>query len=236
MLKRKELIHVILAIIIMFVIISFTNLITLRTLPTASESQYYLKILGYSALIIAAAVFAKKLVAQKIDVDIEHKIFGLQRYWFYKKAYFKKPLPIGAILPLILTAVSGGLIKMFTLLQFDSTALVSKASKGGGGPNVRTAEINEADLGLIAFWGTIVILAVSLIANFFTQTADLAKYALYYSIWNIIPFGQLDGMKLLMSAGAPIHSSTARNATKMIAPLYFITLILIAITAVIVLF
>ncbi len=138
---------------------------------------------------------------------------------FPRNGKFPKPVPIGLILPLILAFLSTGSIKMFTFLQFESTPLVEKAIKKRGKKTWK--EIMEWDLGLIAFYGIISLLALALLANSL-GAISLAKYTIFFAIWNIVPFGQLDGTKIFFGSRP--------GKIIMLPLLYLLTLILTAIT------
>lgn len=225
MLSKRESAHIIISIITMGFVISFSYL---KNILSAEVSVNCLKILSYSAIIILTAVFARKLSSAKRDIEIEHKIWEFQRWWIHRKAYFKKPIPMGLIFPILLSIISTGFIKCLTFLQFDSEALPSKIAKKYGPKRLRFAEINEWDLGVIAFWGLAATLALSLIAHYL-GFAELAKYSLYYSMWNLIPFSQLDGMKILLGSAAP------RKESGIFAPLYIFAWIIALIVLFIVL-
>jgi hypothetical protein len=160
--ERKEAIHIIIAIIIMAIVIHFSKLLTINQ---GFNLVQCLLILLYSAIIISLSVLIKKLVAYRRDISIQHKILTFQKYWFPKKSHFKKPIPLGIILPLFLSAVSAGFIKCFTLLQFDPKPMSSRVVKAKGFP--RTYEINDSDLGIIIFWSVVSLLALSLIFTLF---------------------------------------------------------------------
>ena len=129
------------------------------------------------------------------------------------------------MIPLLLSFLSAGSIKMFTFLQFESKPLTEKAIKKRGKETWK--EIMEWDLGLIAFYGIIALLALSLIANGI-GAISLAKYTIFFAIWNLVPFGQLDGTKIFFGS---------RPGTIIPLPLlYLLTLVLTAIVTGIVLF
>ena len=231
MIKKKEVLSIILAIIIMTIVINFNQI---PILLTKAGILTFLMPLAFSSLIILSSVCVKKFVAYKLDIEIEHKILGLKRYGFYKRSYLKKPAPIGLFLPLLISLATSGHTKIFTLLQFNSEALPSKAVKKRGGPNMRIKDITESDLGLISFCGLAIVIIIALVSNYL-NIALLAKYAVYYAIANILPLFQLDGLKLLMSAGEPVHMSSPRGQAKLVSPLYFLTLVIIIIVSLIVL-
>lgn len=231
MLKKKEVWQVLFAILIMSLVIYFSRF---KYPAGISEAIDLLKITGFSALLIIAAVFAKKFAARRFDIEIEHSIWKIKRYGFYQRSYFSKPIPAGFLLPVILMLFSSGYIKFFSLLQFDAVALKSKIVKKHGNPNVRTSEINESELGIIVFYGIITVLALAMALDI-AGLNNLARYSVYYAIANLIPLGNLDGMKLLMSAGEPVHGSGKPGSTKLFAPLFFFAWVLAVIALIIVL-
>ena len=163
---KKELSHIILAIVLMSLVLRFFNLNLSFSWQGALS---YLVLLLYSIIIFSVWIFGKKLTAKMIYIDIKHKIFEFQRYWFPRNRKFARPIPVGLILPLLLSFLSAGSIKMFTFLQFESKPLTEKAIKKRGKETWK--EIMEWDLGLIAFYGIIALLALSLIANGIGQLA-----------------------------------------------------------------
>lgn len=190
------------------------------------EIKKILLALFYSAIIISVWICAKKVSAYNRDIEIKHSIWKFQRYSIEKSGHLKKPFPIGVILPLILSVISLGFIKCFSLLQFDAKALVSKVAKRYG--RYRFSEILETDLAMISFWGVVAVLALSLIADF-SQLAELSKYSLYFVIWNLIPISQLDGIKIWFGS-KPLDS----QSIFLFSPLYIISLIITAITTMII--
>jgi hypothetical protein len=87
----------------------------------------------------------------------------------------------------------------------------------------------EWDLAVIGFFGILGVIILSIIANLL-NIPELARFAVYYCIWNLVPFGQLDGLKILM--GSPGLGAS----TKVFAPLYLLSWIITLITLVMVLF
>jgi Zn-dependent protease len=216
---KKEFWAIAIAVILMTLILSFYK-----------ENFYTEKLLSnflISLIIISISIFAKKLVAHKIDVEINHKILELRRYWIGTSNYLKNPLPIGIIFPLILSFISTGIWRFLTFLEYTTKALPAKAVKKYG--RGRFSNVNEWDDAIIAFYGICAVFLIAIIAkialayNLSTTILplnELARYALYYGIFNMIPFGLLDGNKIFFGSRA----------------LYVFSLILIAITGLIVFF
>ena len=198
----------------MSLLVSFTSLnkeVIISRIPIA---------LLISIVVILVSVFAKKITARKIDVKIQHKIFEWERYWWSKGSHFKKPIPMGIIFPLLLLVLSAGFVKFFAFFEFKSEALVSKAVKKYG--RYRFSNMNEWDDALIGFYGLLAILALGIITRFIPSIIfpfnELAKYSIYYAICNMIPLANLDGVKIFFGS----------------RPLYILSLVLLALAAIIV--
>jgi len=61
--------------------------------------------------------------------------------------------------------------------------------------------MNEEDLGYVAASGFYFLLIIALLGVFLKPYfpvfgADLAKFSIFFGIWNLLPLGQLDGTKL----------------------------------------
>jgi len=186
---KREITWVIISILIMGFIIS------LSLTPTFTP-----KILLISAIIILTSVITKKIVGNHLAVKVEHTIFGLKQFWVTKRSHFKKPIPIGLIFPFFISIISTGIVKPFTLLQYNVENIEKKRIRRARGEgHYRREEINESDLGFISalgFWALILLAII----GFYLKQPELTKYSIYYGIWNLIPFGQLDGMKLFMGS------------------------------------
>jgi len=187
MLTKKELVWMIIVIIIMEFIILFP-------LP---EKMNILIIL-VPIIIIFTSVFAKKIASGFFNIKIEHKIWEFQRYGFYRRSILKKPFPIGLIFAILLSIISLGMIRSFLFLQFESENIPEKRILKKRGLK-RKLEINDSDLGLTAAWGFYSLLVLALIGSII-KFPDLARYSIFYGIWNLLPVGQLDGTKLFFGS------------------------------------
>lgn len=154
-----------------------------------------------SAIIMAISILSKKLAAYYIDVEIEHKIWEFQRYGLSTKSHFRRPFPIGLILPLLLAIITGGLLKFLAFLQFEARALPAKAVKKFGGGS-RFSGICEWDDAIIVFYGVLPLLILASLASFFASPflISFSKFSVIFAISNLIPISKLDGSKLLFGS------------------------------------
>jgi hypothetical protein len=143
------------------------------------------------------------MAAYHYAIKIEHTDWKLIRWWWYTRAHFKIPLPIGLIVPFFLAIFTIGYLKPFSFLQFDAENIeeVRILKKHGPRGSRRKELINEADLGYTAATGFYVLLFLALIGfllkSYFPYFGyNLTKYSIYYGVWNLIPGSQLDGSKI----------------------------------------
>jgi hypothetical protein len=155
-------------------------------------------------LIIFTSVTVKKLKAPSFSIKIEHKIWEFQRWGLYERSRFKKPVPMGLIFPFFLGIFSLGYLKPFVFLQFDFEDDLNrrKLSQKGYKRAVRKDYLNQEDYGYTSAWGFYAVLFLAIIGGSLSFQynlefgADLAKFSIYYGLWNLVPFGQLDGSRL----------------------------------------
>jgi len=187
MFTKKEVSWMIVAILIMGFMIGWSI-----------EPVYSPVVFLIAALIIFVNVTVKKIVAPHYSIKIEHKIFEFRRWGWYERSKFKKSIPMGLILPFFISFISLGMIKIFTLLQFDYENLKTKRVLRKRGIH-RYSEVNEYDMAFTAAWGFWALIFLAVIGSFFNQPL-LSKYAIFYGFWNLIPFGNLDGTKLFFGS------------------------------------
>lgn len=151
-------------------------------------------ILAIPPIIIFTSIIAKKIAANFFNIKIEHEIWKIQRWGFYKRSHIKKPIHIGLIFPFIISIISLGLVKMLLFLQFKVDNVYEKRILKERGFK-RKSEINDSDAGFTAAWGFYSLILLAFIGAVF-RFPELVKYSIYYSMWNLLPIANLDGSKL----------------------------------------
>jgi len=187
MIEKKELTWIIIAIVIFEFIVFFPNSNTLS-----------LRLIFVPIAVLLTNIVTKKYFSKYYNIKIEHKIFEFQQYGWQKQAHYKKPFPIGLVLPLIMTVISWGFLKPLTLLQFEmknvpETRILRKRG------HYRKMEINESDPAMTAAWGFYALFILAIIATQFNYN-ELARFSIFYGFWNLIPFGNLDGNKIFFGS------------------------------------
>jgi hypothetical protein len=185
MLTKQEIIWILITILLMGFVISFPNF----------KSPIF--VFAISFVIILVNILAKKIAAKYYYVKIEHSILDFQRFGIYSRSYLKKPFPIGLVFPFLLSILSLGIIKPFLFLQFKAQNIKTRILKRRG--PYRYSEINESDLGFVSAWGFWALIILAIIASIL-NISELTRYSIYYGIWNLIPLGKLDGIKLFFGS------------------------------------
>lgn len=191
--KSSELSKIILAIFILTIISGFT-------FAYKSEWSNISLALGFSTIIITTSVLAKKITAHLLDADVEHEIWQMKNFGFYQGFQLKKSIPMGAILPLILTLFSLGAIKFGAILTYETRALKRRAAKRFGFYSF--TEMTDWHHALIGASGIFFILLLSLVTYLIpgTNLEYLSKFAAFYALSNIIPISKLDGAQIFFGS------------------------------------
>lgn len=190
--KYSEFLHIVAAIIILTIVGSFQFVVkgNWTSVPL---------ILFYSALIIAVAVFSKKLIAYMLDSGVEHEIWSVYRFGFKQDQHFDKAIPAGIIIPLIISVISLGMIKVGNILTYETRALKYRASKRFG--HYSFVEMTDWHNGVIGAAGILALLALAIIAYFVPTNAEyLAKLSVFYAFWNLIPISKSDGSQIFFGS------------------------------------
>jgi len=193
---KKELIW-----ILVFILIgSFISWIPI--IPTDEPIKIITTLFVFSTIIIVTLA-TKKITASHFSIKIEHSDWKLIQWWWFTRAYFKKPLPLGLIAPFFLSIFTIGFLKPFAFFQFDAENLEERRilKRHGRRGSRRKELITEEELGYTAASGIYAIFVLALIGFALKPYLpafgpELSKYSIYYGIWNMLPAGQLDGAKI----------------------------------------
>jgi hypothetical protein len=153
----------------------------------------------YSTLAVLAIVLintsAKKLVGYYLETEVEVRFWEIYQYGFKANRHFKKPFPIGAILPLVskiaLFPLKG--FVLMTSLVFEVSPKSHRAAKRHG--LYSFSEMTEYHIGIIAASGIIANLFFAVIGYLIGFT-EFSRLSIYYAFLNMIPFSELDGNKI----------------------------------------
>ena len=191
--KHEELPHIITAIIVLFIVISFEPILSLDT-------NSILNGLLFSIIIIAVSIYSKKLIASYLDSDVEHRIWSFSRFGLRPHQRFKKEIPAGIILPLFFSILSLGFLKFMAVLTYETRALKRRAAKRHGFYSF--TEMTEWHNAIVGAAGIAAVLLLSLIAYFIPITGleQLSKMAAFYAFFNMLPISNLDGTQIFFGS------------------------------------
>jgi len=185
--KDKEILHIIIAIIILFLVIGFNSILE------ADITGLGIAIL-FAFIIIITNIGAKKLMGGYLDADVKHEIWQWSRFGLKPGHHLKKAIPVGVLLPIFVTAFSLGAVKLMTILTYETTALKRRAARKFG-PFSYT-EMTDWHQALIGATGIVTTLLLSFIAYWIPGTEYLARMAAFYAFFNLIPLSKLDGAQI----------------------------------------
>ena len=186
MLNKRELLIIPITIIFLAFSISILDL-----------KNLFLSTLLFVFIIILMNVLTKKAVSSLLDCEIEIEGWEFQRYWFKKHDYFRKPVPIGLILPLVLKVVSVGFVNWMASLTYEVKGKIYRAAKRHG--LYSFSEMSEAQIGAIAACGIGINLILAII-GYLAGFNYFATLNLTFVFFNLIPLADLDGSKIFFGS------------------------------------
>ena len=192
MITSREILSLTLALIVLAFTNSFEKIVLNKNFNLA-----FINSLLFFAIILIIYTFAKKFVAYYYEAEEETKIWTFQRYGLHEKNYFKNPVPIGIILPFILSILSLGYIKWFAVTESEIKPLSIRAVKRHG--IYSFSEMTEGHLALISAAGIFSMFLLSILAYIINLPA-LAKLSIFFATFNLLPLGKLDGTKIFLGS------------------------------------
>ena len=184
--EMKELAHIAIAVLMMFVVSAFAFVFNGNYLPLV-------QIFIFSVVIVAVPIVMKKAVAYSLDSRVEHSIWNVQRYGFRERDKMKTPLPFGVIVPIIFTVFSSGIFKIMTFLTYDTQGLKHRAARKFSFYSY--TEMTDWHNGLIGAVGVLTLWIIAII-GYLPGWEFMAKMAVYYAFWNMVPIAKLDGTQI----------------------------------------
>ncbi|MEK6909066.1 MAG: hypothetical protein AABX23_03380 [Nanoarchaeota archaeon] len=187
--KDKEITQIIVAIITLGFISGFIDLIQ-------GNLKAFSMIVLFGAIIIGINIITKKIVASRLDADVEHEIWKMDRFWFNPSDKLNKSIFAGVIIPLFVAIVSLGTIKLMTILTYETRALKRRAAKRFG-PYSFT-EMTDFHNALVGASGIISAILITFITYWLPGDAwvTISRMATFYAFFNMFPFSKLDGSQI----------------------------------------
>ena len=211
---REEFMHILGAIVLLFVVIAFADILS---------GKYFSLGLAFvfAVVIIAVSIIGKKVMASLLDTDVKHRMWTFSQWGIRQQQHFDRPMPSGIILPLVITLLTGGVVKIMTFLTYETSAKTSRAAKRSGFYSY--AEMTDWDNALIGAAGIVSVLALAVITYFLpAQLEQLTGLAIGYAFWNMLPVSDLDGTQIFF--GSRVLYATLAAITLVLA-LYAIAVV-----------
>ncbi|MFH1311204.1 MAG: hypothetical protein ABIH65_02255 [Nanoarchaeota archaeon] len=182
MLNLKETYSILIATIVIGVALSFFKSI---------ETFLYTLLAIFCVIIVN--ILAKKIASFYLDSEIEMKLWKIERYGFRPSQYFKKAVPAGIILPIIVSLVSFGYVSWLASLIFDVKPKIYRTAKRHG--LYSYSEMTESHIGLIAVAGVVANLIFAVI-GYLLGYMEFSRLNIYFAFFNMLPLSDLDGNKI----------------------------------------
>jgi Zn-dependent protease len=184
MLNKKEIFSVLIVTVIIALSISF-----LRGL----EVLWYSLFAVFIAILVN--IFAKKVSSYYLESEIEVRLWEISRFGFRPRERFKKPIPAGAILPVISKLIFFPLKSFIWMasLVFEIKPKVYRAARKHG--LYTFSEMTEDHIGLIAASGIAANLVFAII-GYLVGFPEFSRINIYYAFFNMLPISNLDGNKI----------------------------------------
>jgi Zn-dependent protease len=145
--------------------------------------------------VIVINVLAKKVTGFLLETEVEMKFWEIEGWGIKKRKNFKRPLAIGAFLPLISKIILfpiNGLAWMASLV-FDVKPRSYRAARRHG--LYTFSEMTEEHMGYIAAAGIFASLIFAVI-GYLIGFNEFARLSIFYAFFNMIPISHLDGNKI----------------------------------------
>lgn len=177
---QKEIATIVLGVIIFAISASIFNL-----------QIFYYALISF-AIIVSANILTKKIISHHFEIEIKTKFWEFSRYGLKKSDHLKKPINM-AWLPIVLSLLTNGMFLWLGILESDAKPKPERASRRHG--LYRFTQVTEKHLGVIAFFGVLVNLALGII-GYIAGFELFTKLSFTYAVWSIIPIARLDGTRI----------------------------------------
>ena len=189
--KSSEFNHFLAALIILTVVIGFSSVYL------GNYSGLGIAFL-FSGIILTTNIIAKKLVARSLDADVEHRIWTVSRYGLKKPQKISRGISAGIFFPIFVTIITLGIVKVMTILVYETKVLKRRAAKRFG--YYSFTAMTDWHNALIGSAGIVALLALAIVSYIVPGGEQLARLATYYAFFNMIPWSNLDGTQIFFGS------------------------------------
>lgn len=161
-------------------------------------------------LVVLVHYFGHKWAARRYGTDVTHKVWGIRRYGFAKRAHFPLKIhfmnitvipihsfPLGSVLAVIISFLSNG---RFFFTPVEAIDIGSGESKRLGRWRLK---VLEYEIARIAFAGPAANMLFAFVLQAFNKSGMFDQIILIsclYALYHMIPWSQLDGAKIFFGS------------------------------------
>jgi len=185
MFNKKEVISILIAGLVLGYILSFKTLTWMSWLIMAC----------LALIVLFIHHLGQKFTALFYDCSTESSLWTVRQYSFKKSGHFRFDFPMWAALPIFLvwlTSIAASPLKWLAITTFEAAPLPSRVHR-------KYAELTDWDLALIAAGGLFFNAVLAIISQLLGWNS-FAMLNIYFIIFNLIPFSNLDGGKIFFGS------------------------------------
>ena len=170
-------------------------LLSFRELRAYSVDVFnnYLKNTGFAFIAVSIGIIASKFASYRFGCNAEFRLWTIDRFGFHHAAYSRKSFPAWLLFPIGFIFLSLGYFKWLALYVFD-VEHISRELKGRN-----YSRVSEWEIALIAFVGILANVALAIFSKFMGWN-DFALLNIWIAFFSIIPYSELNGMKIFQGS------------------------------------
>ena len=187
----KEVLHLVFATLALAFIFAFDD-----GRPTFILSLWLLNFFRMAlicAAVLLSYVIAQKIIAERYGCSTEFRMWSLQRYGFRPYSKFKRPMPIGALVGIIVAFLSSG--KLF-FAAAGSFEVVEHRYRRVGRKYINITAMELAKIALSGVLASLLLAYVMAALGF----KEFVLVATLFSVFQMIPLPNLDGIKVFFAS------------------------------------
>ena len=182
MLNKKEILAILSTTIVLGIIVSLMETWEIFFITT-----------GLILIVILLNITTKKVTSFYLETETEISPWEFKKFWYRQHEKFKKPIPAGILMPLIIKFFTIGLVNWMACLTFDVKGKIYKAAKRHG--LYSFSGVTEKEMGWIGASGIIANILFSII-GYIMGYGQFAQLNILYAFFNLFPLSNLDGSKI----------------------------------------
>ena len=189
MFLQQELLHILITLLIFGFVFGFND--GSASFDLTSWFFHVLFVLLLSSFFFLTRLWVQKKVGAFYDALVEYRLWITRRYGVHKHQIFRRPLPVGLLLAVLVTLVSVGKLYVTALGQILITPKLSRIGR-------KSAQVTEYEESLIAFSGIATHLFWLILLSWFSRvvTLDFSSAILINAVmlfFLLIPVPPLEG-------------------------------------------